>query len=143
VKSFDEQFNTPFTNSGTGDKIDLNKEDSEAVVKTRLFRLIYSHQLSLVRQRRRPNSQIRYRLVLEVVRVYLVCRFTSAHPFFFLLLFGLAILFPAQFCPIIASINFFHLYPFCSPSVLTCFSRFGPFVRCRPDPCCDSSICVH
>lgn len=28
VKSFDEWFNTPFANSGTGDKIDLNEEEA-------------------------------------------------------------------------------------------------------------------
>ena len=30
VKSFNEWFNTPFTNSGTGNKIDLNKEEASA-----------------------------------------------------------------------------------------------------------------
>jgi ATP-dependent helicase STH1/SNF2 len=32
VKSFDELFNTPFANSGTGDKIDLNEEEALLII---------------------------------------------------------------------------------------------------------------
>ncbi|KAK7468468.1 ATP-dependent DNA helicase Snf21 [Stygiomarasmius scandens] len=33
VKSFDEWFNTPFANSGTGDKIELNEEEALLIIK--------------------------------------------------------------------------------------------------------------
>ena len=33
VKSFDEWFNTPFANSGTGDKIDLNEEEALLIIR--------------------------------------------------------------------------------------------------------------
>ena len=33
VKSFDEWFNTPFANSGTGDKIDLNEEEALLLIR--------------------------------------------------------------------------------------------------------------
>ena len=32
VKSLDERFNTPFANSGTGDKIDLNEEEALLII---------------------------------------------------------------------------------------------------------------
>src|SRR3984885_10775719 len=33
VKSFDEWFNTPFANSGTGDKIELNEEEALLIIR--------------------------------------------------------------------------------------------------------------
>ena len=33
MKSFDEWFNTPFANSGTGDKIDLNEEEALLIIR--------------------------------------------------------------------------------------------------------------
>src|ERR1700722_15873075 len=33
VKSFDEWFNTPFANSGTGDKIELNEEEQLLIIR--------------------------------------------------------------------------------------------------------------
>jgi ATP-dependent helicase STH1/SNF2 len=33
VKSFDEWFNTPFTNAGTGDKIELNEEEALLIIR--------------------------------------------------------------------------------------------------------------
>jgi ATP-dependent helicase STH1/SNF2 len=33
VKSFDEWFNTPFANSGTADKIELNEEEALLIIR--------------------------------------------------------------------------------------------------------------
>ena len=40
VKSFDEWFNTPFANSGTGDKIDLNEEEAFLTIR-RLHKVLH------------------------------------------------------------------------------------------------------
>jgi len=39
VKSFDERFDTPSANSGTGDKIDLNKEEALIII-SRLLKVL-------------------------------------------------------------------------------------------------------
>lgn len=39
VKSFDEWFNKPFTNSGTSDKIELNEEEALLIIR-RLHKLL-------------------------------------------------------------------------------------------------------
>ena len=39
VKSFDEWFNTPFANSGTSDKIELNEEEALLIIR-RLYKVL-------------------------------------------------------------------------------------------------------
>ena len=49
VKSFDEWFNTPFANSGTGDKIELNEEEALLIIR-RLHKVLRPFLLRRLKQ---------------------------------------------------------------------------------------------
>jgi ATP-dependent helicase STH1/SNF2 len=62
VKSFDEWFNTPFANSGTGDKIELNEEEALLIIR-RLHKVLRPFLL------RRLKSDVESELPNKVEKV--------------------------------------------------------------------------
>ncbi|KAG9077612.1 ATP-dependent DNA helicase Snf22, partial [Ceratobasidium sp. 370] len=55
VKSFDEWFNTPFANSGTADKIELNEEEAVLIIR-RLHKVL--HPFLLRRLKKDVESEL-------------------------------------------------------------------------------------
>ncbi|KAJ3526043.1 hypothetical protein NMY22_g10328 [Coprinellus aureogranulatus] len=66
VKSFDEWFNTPFANAGTGDKIELNEEEALLIIK-RLHKVLRPFLL------RRLKKDVESELPDKVEKVIKVC----------------------------------------------------------------------
>lgn len=65
VKSFDEWFNTPFANSGTGDKIELNEEEALLIIR-RLHKVL---RPSLLRRLKRDVESELPDKVEKVIKV--------------------------------------------------------------------------